>query len=250
MFSLKGKNIIITGASSGIGRDFAISASKMEANLILIGRSPDRLKKTFDLLNQGKHFFFSYNLTDIQGIEGLISNIVTEVGKIDGFVHSAGIELTKPLQSIKMEDYTEIYTTNVFSALEIAKHITKKKNINPDGGSIVFISSVMGITGESGKIAYSSSKSAIIGACKSMAIELAAKKIRVNCVLPGVVNTEMIDNMFSSLPESSVIEIKNKHPLGLGEPSDVSNVILFLISDASRWITGTNIIVDGGYSAR
>jgi NAD(P)-dependent dehydrogenase (short-subunit alcohol dehydrogenase family) len=124
------------------------------------------------------------------------------------------------------------------------------KYLDENGASFVFISSVMGILGQSGKVAYSSSKGALISGAKAMALELAKKKIRVNCILPGVVETEMSNEMFQKLSEESKKSILEMHPLGLGKPEDIANACAFLLSDASGWITGTNLLVDGGYSAK
>jgi len=146
--------------------------------------------------------------------------------------------------------YEEIFSVNVISGFELAKIISKKKHLGKNGTSFVFISSVMGILGQAGKVGYCSSKGALISGTKAMALELAKKNIRVNCVLPGAVETEMSKKMLEKLPEESKKSIINMHPLGLGRPEDIANACAFLLSDASRWVTGTNLIVDGGYSAR
>jgi len=143
-----------------------------------------------------------------------------------------------------------MFATNVISGFELARMISKKKYLDENGASFVFISSVIGTLGQPGKIAYCSSKGALISGAKAMALELARKNIRVNCILPGHVKTEMANRLFENISEKSKKEIMDMHPLGLGIPEDIANASAFLLSDASRWITGTILIVDGGYSAR
>ena len=146
--------------------------------------------------------------------------------------------------------FSDIFNVNVIAGFEFAKHLSNKKYMDSQGASFIFISSVMGFLGESGRIGYSSSKAAIIGGVKSMALELARKKIRVNSVSPAMVKTKMLEEMFDTLLNDTVEKIITKHPLGIGNIEDVSNACAFLLSDLSKWITGTNLIVDGGYSAQ
>ena len=250
IFNLNNKNIIVTGASSGIGRQCAITFSQLGANIILIARNKERLKDTFSQLKKGNHLIISQDITEYDKLEEVIGTAVNKIGRISGFVHSAGIEMTLPLRSMQPSYYEKMFSVNVIAGFELAKIISKKKYINKEGASFVFISSVMGILGEAGKVGYCSSKGALISGVKAMALELASKNIRFNCILPGVVETEMTNKMLEKLSEESKKSIINMHPLGLGKPEDISNACAFLLSDASRWITGTNLIVDGGYSAK
>jgi NAD(P)-dependent dehydrogenase (short-subunit alcohol dehydrogenase family) len=249
-FSLLGKNIIITGASKGIGKKCAVTCSRMGANIVLIARNEEILKETFNDLAPGNHFFFSRDITQFEQLENIINESVMQLGKISGFIHSAGMEATSPLQTLTAGKYEQIMSVNVIAAFEMARILSKKKYHDESGASYVFISSVMGLLGQSGKTAYCSSKGALLAGARAMALELAAKKIRVNCVLPAVVQTEMSEKLFEGIPDEARHEILAMHPLGLGTPEDVAHACLFLLSDASRWITGTNLIVDGGYSAR
>jgi NAD(P)-dependent dehydrogenase (short-subunit alcohol dehydrogenase family) len=165
-------------------------------------------------------------------------------------VHSAGIESTIPLRNMKPEYYDALMKVNVVSALEFARIISKKKYINPGGASFVFISSIMGRVGKEGKVGYCASKAALTSSIKAMALELSNKKIRCNTILPGMVQTEMLKKMFESLPESSVAEIIRQHPMGIGSPEDIAHLAIFLLSDQAGWITGSEIVIDGGYSAQ
>ncbi len=143
----------------------------------------------------------------------------------------------------------QIYDINVFAGIELLRHFTKKKYSN-DGASVVFLSSVMGILGQPGKIGYCSSKAAVLGMVKASALEFAKRKIRINAVLPGIVNTPMTQNLFSQLNDDNIKQITEMHPLGLGEVTDVVPIILFLISENSKWITGQSFVIDGGYSVK
>lgn len=248
-FSLKNKNILITGASSGIGRQCAITFSQLGANVILIARNKERLKETYNKLDKGNHLIISQDITEYNKLEEVVNTAVDKIGKISGFVHSAGIEMTLPLRSMQPSYYEKMFSVNVIAGFELAKIISKKKYLYKNGASFVFISSVMGILGQLGKIGYCSSKGSLISGVKAMALELASKKIRVNCILPGVVETEMSNEMFQKLSEESKKNIVDMHPLGLGKPEDIAYACVYLLSDSARWVTGTNLIIDGGYSA-
>lgn len=248
-FSLKGKNIIITGASSGIGRQCAISCSQMGANIILVDINGEGLKKTLSLMKLNNHMLIEQDITDYDSVESHINSVVMKIGKINGFIHSAGVEATFPLNTLKSEKFEKVYSVNVISAFNIARFISKKKYIG-EKASFVFISSIMAMYGQPGKIAYCSSKGALSAGAKAMALELVSKKIRVNSILPAMVKSEMSIALLESLSPEARQDIEAMHPFGIGDVTDVANACIFLLSDASKWITGTNLIVDGGYSAR
>lgn len=248
-FSLEDKNILITGASSGIGRECCIECSKRGANIVLVGRNEERLQDTLDNLAPGNHLIMKQELTEYEKLEELVSIAVNKLGKLNGFVHSAGIEIVLPIKLLDHSHYEKAFAVNVITGYELAKAIVKKKNFCEKGGSLVFIASVAGLGGQAGKLAYSSSKAALINGVKTLALELASKNIRVNSISPGICNTEMSAAFLKKIPEENRLELIKKHPLGIGEPIDIANASVFLLSEASRWITGINLIVDGGYSA-
>jgi len=249
-FSLRNKTILITGASSGIGRQCAISCSQMGATVILLGRNEQRLLKTLKLLVNGKHLSYSLDLTEYEKIESVVSDAVQNVGKISGFIHSAGIEKTLPLKMMKPEIYNEIFNVNVIAGFEIAKILSKKK-YRAESASFVYISSIMSIVANPALIGYCASKGALNAGVKEMAIELARQNIRVNSICPAhLSDTEMSSFKNENISEKALNKLKELHPLGLGSKIDVANASIFLLSDASRWVTGTNLIVDGGYSAK
>lgn len=244
---LEGKRILITGASSGIGRSCAILCSRLGANIIACGRDEERLASTISSLSGSGHIKMSFELNDESSIEKMLEPL-RGTTPISGFIHSAGIERTSPLKTIYMDNYVEMFKTNVASAISIARLIMKPRVYDKNGLSIVLISSIRGIKGEKGNIEYSSTKSALYGLTKSMALELAAKNVRINSISPAFVNTEMFAQVLKDLPENTSRELVEKHLLGIPEPRDIANLASFLISDMAKFITGTNIIIDGGYS--
>jgi NAD(P)-dependent dehydrogenase (short-subunit alcohol dehydrogenase family) len=249
MINLKGKRILVTGASSGIGKSIAYHIAKLGGSVILLGRNTERLKLIYNSLYGSSHEFYSIDINDYPSLEKIIYNSVEKYGPISGFVHSAGIEKLLPLKSSKLSDFQKIFETNVFAGFEIARLLSNKSIVSNLGASFIFISSINAKIGDSCKVIYSSSKSALIGGTKAIAKELATKKIRCNTVLPGCVNTEMLSNLFSTITLKSKEMVISKHPLGIGEPEDIAYLVCFLLSDNARWITGSEYIIDGGYSA-
>lgn len=248
-FSLEKKTILITGASSGIGRQCAISCSKMGAKTILIARNEERLKETKSQLECEGHLLYSLDITEFGKIESIIKDAVNRIGQIDGFIHSAGMEKTLPLRMMKPEYYQGIFNINVFAGFEIAKIISKKQ-YKKDRTSFVFISSIMSVVANSALVGYCASKGAINSGVRELALELAPKKIRVNSISPGYIQTEMMKKAEKNMTDKQIEDLKKSYLLGLGKPEDVSNACIYLLSDASSWVTGINLIVDGGYTTR
>ena len=249
-FSLKGKNIIVTGASSGIGQQVAIACSQMGAKVALLGRNMERLEETESLLDGYGHLAFSYDLTDFEHLKGLVSDIVSNMGAIDGLVNCAGTSATLPLKLVTPDRQEEFFKTNVFTAIELTRQVLSTRNVNKQGASVIFFASVMGCVGENAKSLYSLTKGALISGCRSLAIEYAPKRIRVNVISPGVVETAVNRNQ----PYLADPELRKRtealHPLGFGTTNDVANACIYLLSDASRWVTGQNLILDGGYTIK
>jgi NAD(P)-dependent dehydrogenase (short-subunit alcohol dehydrogenase family) len=249
-FSLKDKNIVITGASSGIGKQCAITCNKLGANIVLIAREKDKLINTMNLLSGENNLYYAQDITKYEEIDNIIADAVKKTGKIFGFIHSAGMEMTLPLNVLNYDYYNKIYSVNVISAFEISKRIANRKNLSESGGSFVLIASIMSDYGQAGKIGYCSSKGALVSGARAMALELVNKNIRVNCISPAMVQTEMSKKLLESLPVEAQNEILKMHPLGIGHPLDIANGCAFLLSDAAKWITGINLYIDGGYGAK
>jgi len=250
-YSLTNKIIIITGASSGIGRQCAISCSQMGAKVMLLGRDVDRLEETLQAMeDRHKHKSHAFDLCDFEQAATTIKDINTQFGEVSGLINCAGISTTLPINAVSTEKMETFFRTNVLGSLNLTKLVVGGSNFSKQGGSIIFITSVMGIVGAKGKTLYSMTKGALVSATKSLALELAPRTIRVNSVVPGVVQTPMSKSSFYSRNAEALDFVKKQHPLGLGKPEDVANACVFLLSDASRWITGTDIVVDGGYLAQ
>ena len=247
-FSLEGKTIVVTGASSGIGQQVAITCSRLGARVALIGRNVERLELTRSQLEGFDHFVISYDLTVLDGLKGLVSSIVNRMGAIDGLVNCAGISTTLPFKLMKPKNMEELFKTNVFATMELTRHVLNANNINKQGASVIFIASIMGCVGENAKTLYSLTKGALISGCRSLAIEYAPKRIRLNVISPGVIETAInINQPYLANPERRK-RTEELHPLGLGKTEDVANACVYLLSEASRWVTGQNIVVDGGYT--
>ncbi|MCR4030929.1 MULTISPECIES: SDR family NAD(P)-dependent oxidoreductase [Flavobacterium] len=244
---IKGKKILITGATSGIGLALCEFLLNSDCNIIAVGRNEDKishLKNKF----QENFKFVSLDLNLFDDYKKIFDDSLTGK-KFDGFVHCAGIEETLPLTLYNTQSVKKIFDINVFSGIELLRYFSKQKYSN-DGASVVYVSSVMGELGQPGKIGYCSTKSAILGLVRSSSLELAKRKFRVNAISPGIVNTPMTQKLFSQIEDENVTKIKEMHPLGIGEVEDVVPLITFLLSDHSKWITGQNIKIDGGYSVQ
>jgi NAD(P)-dependent dehydrogenase (short-subunit alcohol dehydrogenase family) len=245
---LTGRRILVTGASSGIGRETSILLSKLGARLILVARDKDRLEETKSHLEGNDHGIEVCDLSVYETIPQWLRGLANRYGPLDGLLHSAGIQITVPLKVMESDQVETLWRVNVTASLWLAKGF-RQRLVNNTGGSLVFISSIAGLVGQPALAAYSASKGAIIGLTHSLAMELAPQKIRVNCIAPAHVATKMSQEFSSGLSSEQYAAIEREHPLGIGEPIDVANAAAFLLSSAARWITGSTLVVDGGYTA-
>lgn len=248
-FLLNQKRFIITGAASGIGKHTAIVLSNLGASLLLVDLNKVQLDETKNLCNNLTKILVLDLTHTVKLKEELIQSAV-EHGKFDGFVHCAGIPYLSPLKTIDKDKFMKVFEINSYIALELSKIFINRNVFKGNSGAIVFISSVYGLVGSSANVGYAMSKAAIIGLTKSLAIELAPKGIRVNCVAPGFVKTPMMNDTNKNFDENRGSFLASLHPLGLGTPEDVANPIAFLLSDASKWMTGVVLNVDGGFIAQ
>ena len=240
-FSLQDKTILITGASSGIGKCTAIECSKMGANVILTARNVERLTETLSMMEGENHKIVVCDQTIEEQIEGLVKEIV----KIDGLFLCSGIGKTLPFQFCSKEKFNEVYVVNFFAPIELLRPLVKKKKL-ADKSSVVFVSSIAGSGSFNiGNSIYGSSKAALNSMMKFCAVELAKKQIRVNCICPGMIDTPLIHN--GSLSEEQLQKDMETYPLKrYGTPNDIANGAIYLLSDASSWITGHTLVIDGG----
>lgn len=243
-FSLHGKTILITGASSGIGRQTAIECSKMGASLVITGRNEERLTEVFNCLDISygqNHLMLSADLATTDGLKKIVENIPV----IDGLVNNAGISFTKPIGFIKHDDLLRVYETNTFSPILLTNDLIKKKRINKNG-SVVFISSAASYGCSPANSVYGGAKAAIANFMHYCTKEITPSKlIRFNAIHPGMVQTELVENL-TFTKEEIERDIK-RYPLKrYGQPVDIAWAIIYLLSDASSWITGSSMIIDGG----
>ena len=239
--SLSGKIILVTGASSGIGRQAAIDISEHGATLIIAGRNQQRLEETFAKLAPGKHEILQFDLTDYKQT----AEIALKVPLLDGVVHSAGITGHLPCKFIGIDDIQQYLSINYSAPVLLTSALLRKKKL-AEKASIVFLSSIATHYPYFGGALYASSKAALEAYSKVLALEVAPKGMRSNCISPSFVQTAMVEEVGKTISNEVLDKFEKMMPLGFGEPSDVSNAILFLLSDASKWITGTNMVLGGG----
>lgn len=239
-FSLKGKQILVTGASSGIGKAIAIACAKMGATLIITARNEQRLAETIKLMPQGNHKAIKADLTK----QDDINNLVSQLPQLNGFVQCAGVGSRVLCKSIKKEDVQYIFQPNVLAPILLQTAILEKKKISK-GASIVYIASRAAESPSIGNAIYSASKGAILSYAKCLALELAPRMIRVNCICPAMIWTELI--LQNGIAKEQLEEAQLKYPLKrYGQPEDVANLAIYLLSDASNWMTGSSIDLTGG----
>lgn len=243
VIDLSAKTIIITGAGSGIGRETAIRASKQGAKVNMIDLSEEGLKETLSCLEGDGHKYFVADLTNLDIIAGIVKEIAENNGLIDGLVHCAGISSRKPLNVLTKDGFSKVMDVNFYSFVELMRQACKKKNFS-EGGSVVVMSSISSIRGYKAKTEYCVSKAAIDAFVRCMALELADRKIRVNSVMAAAVNTPLA--MKARAMNAAIGASSFESPLGMTEPYEVANTILFLLSNATKTITGTSILIDGG----
>lgn len=239
-FTLNGKRVLVTGASAGIGRAIAIACSKMGALLQITGRNVDRINETFQLLEGYGH---GYKIADLSS-EKDINSLVEDMPLLDGVVHCAGIGFRKPCKMLTAEDVDEVMGNNFKSAVLLQSNLLVHKKINKKS-SIVFLASRAAISPSIGNALYSASKGAIISYANCLALELAPRMVRVNCICPAMVWTDLIFK--GGLTKEDLEQEQLKYPLKrYGKPEDVANLAIYLLSDASSWMTGSCIDLTGG----
>ena len=245
-FSLEGKTVLVTGASSGIGRGIAVECSKMGAKVVINGRNKERLQKTFDQLEGEGHIQIVADLSKQEDIERLAN----EVPELNGFVNSAGIPKICPVKRIDRLTLEEIMNVNAFGPILLTSQLLRKKKLQKKS-SIVLIASISGVCmANTGEGPYAATKAALAGYTKTAAFELAAQGTRVNTICPGLVPTEILTLSNEMFSEDQLKEtMYGRYPLKrVGTPEDIANGAIYLLSDASSWVTGINLVIDGGYT--
>lgn len=239
-FSLEGKTILVTGASSGIGRGVAVTCSKMGATVIINGRNVSKLQETLTFMEAGESQMMSGDLTD----ENALSSLVASLPKLDGVVHCAGIGQRIPCKDLQEENVNQVMDVNFKAPVMLQAELLRQKKLNK-AASIVFIASIASWSPSFGNAVYSASKGAIISYANCLALELAPRKIRVNCISPAMVWTDLVTK--DGIDEEQLKEDEQKYPLKrYGQPEDIANLAVYMLSDASTWMTGSNVKISGG----
>lgn len=249
ILDLTDQSYIVTGAASGIGRATALSISEYGARVLLVDIDEEKLSLVASEC-KGKTDTLVIDLTDSEAINCKLKQKLSTFGKLNGFIHCAGLPYVAPINAIKPDKADIVHKLNTYAVVELAKLCSKKTYYAGEKGSFVLISSVYGLVGSSANAVYAMSKGAIIALTKALAIELAPKGIRVNCIAPGFIRTPMMTDISGSFDNEYYSRLNALHPMGLGEANDIANGILYLLSDMSKWVTGSILSIDGGFTAQ
>lgn len=245
---LAGKTFLVTGASSGLGRDISIRLNLLGAKVLLVGRDEVRLRQTAEACTGGEVKLEPFDLNQVDQIPNWIKEVAERHGLIDGFVHSAGACTVRPLKIFRYGDFESMMRINVGAALALVRGFRVPK-VRGQDARIVLLSSVSGLVGQSALSVYCATKGALISMTRSLAMELARENIKINCIAPGWTKTYMTERADSPISTDQASKIASEHPLGIGLPEDVSNLVAFMLSPDSSWTTGTTFVADGGFTA-
>ena len=245
-----GRWVVVTGASAGLGRAITIELSRHGAGVVLVGRHRERLAETVEQLDGAAHRVIELDLVQHDRIVPALTEIRQDIGEIYGMCHAAGVVETRPLPTNTVDIMRAQLDVNLLAGLELARAVCRRDVMSPGGGSLLFISSVYGRVGMPGQTGYCATKGAVAAAARALAIELARRHIRVNCLSPGLVYTDMTRASLGKLSPEHVRKLEDAHPLGTGSPEDVGRAAVFLLAPGTRWITGADLAVDGGFTAQ
>jgi len=248
--ALSGKTVLVTGASSGIGRATAILLSQLGGRVVLAGRRVDALEETRALMEAPEsHLVEAFDLGEMDAIPGWVKELRARAGApLDGLVHSAGLSVTMPIRVASRKNFDNLMVPNVYAALGLLRGMSAR-GVAAEPSSVVLLSSVASISGSPGLVAYAGTKGAINAIVRSAAKELGPKQMRVNAIAPGYVQTPMYDEMKATTPGEVIRRLEEQHFLGIPKPEEVAVMAAYLLSDAARVVTGTMLVIDGGYSA-
>jgi NAD(P)-dependent dehydrogenase (short-subunit alcohol dehydrogenase family) len=249
LLNLSGRRLMVTGASSGIGRACAVTFAKLGAELILVARSEDRLRETEQSIEGTGHQIVPFDLNRVDAIADLLAVAQVRERKCSGLVHSAGVCPVVPLAATSPKVVRDTMRLNFGAFVELCRQLTRRQAFAAEGGSLVAVSSVSARTGWAGGTAYCATKAALDSYVRVLALELAPRRIRANTICPGYTKTPMLQNTGEQSEESDA-DRESVQPLGFGDAEDIAHAAAFLLSDAARFVTGTNMVVDGGLMAK
>lgn len=247
--AFEGRRFLVTGASSGLGQQTAVRLAQAGARVALVGRSTERLAATAASLAGEGHSAHPVDMSDAEVAADAVQAIAREHGVFSGIFHSAGTALILPIRVTKNRHLDDVFAAGVRGAFGVARAVAKK-GVMVDGGSLVLMSSVSSLRGRPGMSAYSAAKAAVDGMVRVLASEMADRRIRVNSIVAGGIETAMHRDFTETVSDELVRNYEALHMLGFGQPDDIAYAAMFLLSDASRWITGSSMVVDGGYTAK
>lgn len=245
-----GRWVVVTGASSGIGRAVAVELARRGARLVLLGRDVDRLQATAGALGGGASEVVSLDLREPARLPSALEPVVARCGRFYGLCHCAGVVETVPLNGLKLDRLRSLFEVNVLAGLELARLVSRRDWLTENEGSLLFVASIYAAVGMPGQIGYSATKGALVSAARAMAMELARRRVRVNTISPGMVHTPLADEALRRLDPARVQQLESLHPLGPGTPEDVARAAVFLLAPENRWLTGVDFVLDGGYTAQ
>ncbi len=246
--SLAGRRVLVTGASSGIGRAVAQLVAGLDGRVVATGRDAGRLAATVETLAGAGHEAIAFDLGEIDAIPGFVQKLAGGGGALAGIAHCAGIQIGKPVRVTDQAFMDQMFRVNVESGIALARGL-RQRGVAVPGASLVLLSSVSALVGQASNVVYCASKGAVLAATKALAVELMRDKIRVNAVLPALVETEMAERFRSTMTEAQWQGYVAQYPMGIGRPEDVANAVAFLLSEAARWINGIGLVIDGGVLA-
>jgi NAD(P)-dependent dehydrogenase (short-subunit alcohol dehydrogenase family) len=246
--SFSGRHMLVTGASSGIGRQTALRLSEAGARVLLVGRDEKRLGDAFACLSGEGHALASVELSDADGTTEAINKLAKEHGTLDGMFHAAGAGGILPIKVTKNRHLDEMFGAGFRGAFGVVRAATRAATMN-EGGAVVLMSSVSSIRGRPGMASYAAAKAAVDGMVRVAAAELAGRAIRVNSLIAGAIETEMHKSFTETMSAEMIEDYRALHLLGFGGADDVAYAAMYLLSDAARWVTGTGLVIDGGFSA-
>lgn len=241
--------VLVSGASSGIGRAIAVELVRQGARVVLTGRRRNQLEETAAQCGDpARSHILELDLALTEQIVPAITAVAQQTGRLYGLCHSAGLVQTLPLSATKPERLRAMMEINFVAGLELSRALTRREVLSEAGGSILWIASIYAHVGAPGQVGYAATKGAITASVRSMALELATRKVRVNCISPGLVKTPMTDASHSRMSAEQWARIESLHPLGAGQPEDIARAAAFMLDPHNRWMTGADLAIDGGYT--